>query len=1327
MDNKKQYYTEEYKKLLNLYESNIDTLDEMSKNLITNQLAIYDNAFKGDKKAIDFIKKNSSELKDLFDELNNSFETIHTKITNNSGYTNSIITSHSGATKEDLNKAVDAKERLDKIEEERNILLQAISDIDSKLSTASKSEKRRLTNEKATLNNQVSKLNREKGLLKPLKGVFTDSELDGEIQNRKDLNDLTNEQIKLLNKVSLKQEEINELTQEHTKNVGAFTAMAKQAGEAIIAVAKAGFEKWKEIDEKVFSVGRQIGLSSNQLKGYQQNVLNNYDELASKLGMSFEELFKFQESYTKNTGRAIVLTNEQVMSLGTMSKLVGDVATNDMVKNMDDFGASTQTATSYLALNMARARSQGLDAQKASEAFSKNVKLAASHNFREGVNGISKMTLLSQKLKFNMDSIANAADKFETIEGAIGTSANLQVLGGSFAAQFGNPLEAMNMAMLDMEGFTNKIVDTFSNKAIFNRETGQVEMSAIDKRFLKEAAKNLGISYEEAWNMASQQAKIGDVERQINKTQNFSEEDKAWITSNSQYNAETKQHQVTFFENGEQKTVDVKDLTAEQLKEVKAQAISEKAIQGDVHGIHSILKAYAQKEMGDSKSWNEMQKGWQESMEINVADAEDTVLNWIKVNPLKFMTDENWWLAKLGLDVGKIALGGLIYKYIGNLFEEGFGNIGGKISPSMTKAKNWAKGLGGKLWQGTKSVGRGIIGGAAKAGKYLKNAPGWLKVVGLAATAIGGGMALTSAADGSQVDKSKLGGREVEPNDINSNELESTSVNKTEELTELEKQTLLLKTIAEKQGVDVSKIINNSTINSDNVKDNSVLSIDNVDSTISSVGDTTFMAAQTKVGKKGLAAIGKKITGESVAKSVVKGVPKGGALGLGSLAVDFVNMGGQSLDLWEEGSHTDKLMNVGSKGLEYAGYGALIGSVIPVLGTTVGAAVGGVIGTAVGTFQQYGKEIKEFGSKVYNGVKDGLFGSDNMTESDKIQQQYEETKIGIVDIRDPQLEQKAQLATCQIHDIVVSMWHHMNGKQSNGLEKDKGLLGGVGDTISNVGSYVGSNIVNQITSPFKFIGGIAKGLFGSEEKETSIKNQYNKSSLNNQSNNAYQNFDYKVLNNGYVANNVEIKGNPIRKYNNKEYDLRDPKQRRDYEIDKILNKKVSGSRERQLRDNKLNLENRAAKILYGIEPYNYKKDERYKNDVISKSSIDNISIKNNNKNDVISKPTVGDYQYIRPTVDIQQSSYNNSMMNNKLDLNVSGTIKLTSDRGNSVDIDLNKLLNNPSFINQLTTMISNEMNKRSNFGVGKDYNSVSHIMGGASSRSVLNATTNGAK
>ena len=64
---------------------------------------------------------------------------------------------------------------------------------------------------------------------------------------------------------------------------------------------------------------------------------------------------------------------EALPSIAAVSKvnMITKTATEEMVKNMDDFGASTQTATSYLALNMARARSQGLDAQKASETFAK--------------------------------------------------------------------------------------------------------------------------------------------------------------------------------------------------------------------------------------------------------------------------------------------------------------------------------------------------------------------------------------------------------------------------------------------------------------------------------------------------------------------------------------------------------------------------------------------------------------------------------------------------------------------------------------------------------------------------------------------------------------------------------------------------------------------------------------------------------------------------------------------------------------------------------------------------------------------------------------------
>ena len=197
---------------------------------------------------------------------------------------------------------------------------------------------------------------------------------------------------------------------------------------------------------------------------------------------------------------------------------------------MDNFGASTKTATSYLALNMARAK-ENLMLKKASEAFADNVKLASKYTFSEGVNGNFKNDIIVTKIEIQYGIIANAAEKFETIEGAISTAANLQMLGGTFAQQFSNPLEAMNMAMLDMEGFTDKVINSVKGKATFDRETGQIDMSAMDKRFIKEASKQLGISYDEMYNMAVQPTKIREIERELRTDQNFDETEKAFLAN----------------------------------------------------------------------------------------------------------------------------------------------------------------------------------------------------------------------------------------------------------------------------------------------------------------------------------------------------------------------------------------------------------------------------------------------------------------------------------------------------------------------------------------------------------------------------------------------------------------------------------------------------------------------------------------------------------------------------------------------------------------------------------------------------------------------------
>ena len=564
------------------------------------------------------------------------------------------------------------------------------------------------------INNKIDKINQDIINLDKLYEILKKQEniLEGLNNNVKNVN--------------LAQSKINNNLNSTNK---ALAMLYKTTGLAF-GILKDGANKWLEIEDRVKKVGRSVGLSHEQVRGYQLSIMNNYGTMAARLGMTIEELTKFQENYSKSTGRAITLTKEQVTSLASVSKMVGDVATNKMVENMDDFGASTKTATSYLAINMARAKASGLDAQKASEAFANNVKMASKFNFSEGINGISKMTLLSQQLKFNMESIGNAAEKFQSIEGAISTSANLQVLGGTFAQAFGNPLEAMNMALLDMEGFTQKVIDSVNGKAFFDREKGMMDMSALDKQFLRAASKELGISYDELFNMATQPGKIREVERQLDKSQNFSKDDMAFIANKAQYDPESGTFKMSYFdaETGKEENVEVDKISQEALSLIKKQEIPERAIQGDVHAIHGLLQEYIKKEAIKSTSISEHFLGIKEASATTIANLEDGMMTNVVSGGTKGLVNTDspgLWGALLG---GLLGLGGVastvFSKDIGGFFKN---KVLGKFFGGGSNSNGNGQQVGG-FWSKLKNFGKGAIG---KVGRKIP-------YIGAAIAAIGG-------------------------------------------------------------------------------------------------------------------------------------------------------------------------------------------------------------------------------------------------------------------------------------------------------------------------------------------------------------------------------------------------------------------------------------------------------------------------------------------------------------------------------------------------------------------------------------------------------------
>lgn len=464
---------------------------------------------------------------------------------------------------------------------------------------------------------------------------------------------------------------------------------------------KEAADKWREIDRHVYTTGRQMGMTTTQMRGLQKNILENYGEMANRLGMTFEEIFKFQESYTQSVGRSVILTNKQVESFAGLSKIMGETAVNDMAKNMDDFGASSQTAIDYLTLGMARAANQGLNIKATSESFAKNIKMASRFTFSKGVDGISKMTLLSQRLKFNMESIGGAIDKFSTIEGAITSSANLQVLGGAYAANYSNPLQAMGEALLDAEGFTNRIVDTVSKTAFFNKDTGMVEMSPIEKAKMREASKTLGIDYNELWNMASQQAKMRDIDKYVSG-KGFTEEQKTFLANTAQYDAKTGAWTVTKMDkDGKQsQPINISNITSEELTEIQQQNDVEKSIQGDVHSIRNKLEEYLGKTVNDTKTFDEILTGQKERLTISISNVIDPAMNGIK-NILRGMSMAEFALVSITKDI-LLFLAGNAMGSIGN----GLGNLFNK------KSKPSSRGRGSSMFK--HGIGRSIKRGAIK-------------------------------------------------------------------------------------------------------------------------------------------------------------------------------------------------------------------------------------------------------------------------------------------------------------------------------------------------------------------------------------------------------------------------------------------------------------------------------------------------------------------------------------------------------------------------------------------------------------------------------------
>lgn len=205
----------------------------------------------------------------------------------------------------------------------------------------------------------------------------------------------------------------------------------------------------------------------------------------------------------KNT----LLTNEQSTNIALLARNAG-VATSEiatMVEAFDTIGVNTDTAIENISNMQQQARSYGLNVGQFMKSIGSNIKLLNSYNFKNGVDGFTKMVAKAQALRIDFNKTVSLADDLLSPEKAIETAAGFQMLGGA-VGDLGDPFKLLYMAQNDVEGLQDSILDMAESAVSFNEKTGEFDIPVTEMYRLREAAKLTGQDYQELANTAVKSA-----------------------------------------------------------------------------------------------------------------------------------------------------------------------------------------------------------------------------------------------------------------------------------------------------------------------------------------------------------------------------------------------------------------------------------------------------------------------------------------------------------------------------------------------------------------------------------------------------------------------------------------------------------------------------------------------------------------------------------------------------------------------------------------------------------------------------------------------------
>jgi hypothetical protein len=308
-----------------------------------------------------------------------------------------------------------------------------------------------------------------------------------------------------------------------------FQDIGEKFGEAVLSNLKPARlkEVFDEVEGAAMGIAKSFGVGRTNILSIKAAMTDAVGSV-KELGFGFSDIAKIQQGIAENLGRNVVLNTESYKQLLATSKVTGV----DAVTSANAFkavGVSYMGVQNQMQKVIDVSRSMGVNAQAVSQKVVDNLGALNKYNFKNGIEGLSKMVAQSQAIGANFETFLSKADELFDPDEAIKMAASLQRLGVT-QTELLDPLRLMDMAQNDPGELMNQM-GKMSEKFVQLNKDGRFEIMPGAKRQLMEIAKEMDIPYSELTKMAVGSKELDMKLSKIKFPATFDDEQKNFIAN----------------------------------------------------------------------------------------------------------------------------------------------------------------------------------------------------------------------------------------------------------------------------------------------------------------------------------------------------------------------------------------------------------------------------------------------------------------------------------------------------------------------------------------------------------------------------------------------------------------------------------------------------------------------------------------------------------------------------------------------------------------------------------------------------------------------------